>query len=360
MRVTLKDIAHKLGVDKSAVSLALNDRTAGKLSPNRVKQIREMAEKIGYLPNLSAKHLAQGKTQCIGVVLSFLDEYPHNHYFNLIAQACETAGYHAVPLPVARRSLFDSSQTMNLGRVHVDGMIVLDYLPSEDNADLQERLSGHPLVCRYADPAFPRPNVPSVLVDYYEGTCNLLKNIVSRGWTKFQFIVECDPTRPQVRNEGRPLAAHYERAIRDTSKLLGLPIPFEDRMIRTPERGAKARYDSMMAYLSRNRIEPGVCLVQDGADGVSGTYAALTKMGYVVGQDVAVAALHAIPAWEHVEPLISFTFEFYEEISRLLVDLAVNAIEGRRGQLKKSHFVYSPSLRMEDAVPDLSRQFVST
>jgi DNA-binding LacI/PurR family transcriptional regulator len=317
-----------------------------------------MAEKIGYLPNLSAKNLAQGKTQCIGVVLSFLDEYPHNHYFNLIAQACEKAGYHAVPLPVGRRSLFESSQTMNLSRVHVDGMIVLDYMPSEDNADLLERLSGHPLVCRYADPLVPRPNFPSVMVDYYEGTCNLLKHIVSRGWRKFQFIVESDPSRPHFRNGGRPLAAHYERAIRDTSKQLNLPIPFEDEMIRTPERGAKARYDSMMAHLSRNRIQPGVCLIQDGADGISGTYAALTKMGYVVGSDVAVAALHAVPAWEHVEPVVTFNFERYEEISRLLVELAVDAIAGRRSQLRKSHFSYSAMLREEGAVPDVSGQLM--
>lgn len=356
MRVTLKDIAKKVGVDKSAVSLALNDRTAGKLPPSRVKQIREVAEMIGYIPNLSAKHLARGKTQCLGVVLSFLDEYPHNHYFNLIAMACEKVGYHAVPLPVGRRSLFDSSQTMALGRVHVDGLIVLDYQPSDDNVDLHERLSGHPLVCRYADPLLPRPNFPSVMVDYYKGTCDLLKHIVSCGWRKFQFIVESDPSRPHFRNNGRPLAAHYERAIKDTSKQLGLPIPFEEGMIRTAERGAKARYDSMIAYLSSNRIQPGVCLIQDGADGISGTYAALTKMGYTLGEDVAVAALHAIPAWEHVEPMVTFTFEWYEEISRLLVELAVEAIAGRQGRLKKSHFEYSTRLREEGAVPNLSGQ----
>jgi|GEM_PF-2771373 len=360
MHVTLKDIAKKLGVDKSAVSLALNDRTAGKLSAARVKQIRDMAEKVGYRPNLSAKHLARGKTQCIGVVLSFLDEYPYNHYFNLISQACDKVGYHAVPLSIGRRSLFESSQTMNFGRVHVDGMIALEYLPAQDNSDLQERLQGHPLICRISDPTIAIPDCPSVLVDYYQGTCNLLKHIVSRGWTKFQFVVESDPIRPHVRNDGRPLAAHYERAIRDTSKQLDLSIPFEEHMIRTPERGAKARYDSMMAYLSSNRLESGVCLVQDGADGISGTYAALTKMGYVIGSDVAIASLHAIPAWEHVEPLMSFTFERYEEISSLLVELAVDAIEGRGGRLEKSPFVYSTYLRMEDAVPDISRQFRSS
>ena len=81
-------------------------------------------------------------------------------------------------------------------------------------------------------------------------------------------------------------------------------------------------------------------------------------MGYVVGSDVAVAALHAIPAWEHVEPVVTFNFERYEEISRLLVELTVDAIAGRRSQLKKSHFSYSAMLREEGAVPDVSGQLM--
>lgn len=354
MRVTLKDIAAKVGVDPSAVSLALSDRTAGKLSPERVRQIREVAAQIGYRPNLSAAHLRRGKTQCIGVVLDYLDHYPQNHYFNLINQACVKSGYHAVPLAIGRRSLLDGTQMMELGRVHVDGMIILDFIPEDAEAELQERLPGHPLVCRMVDPTMKRPTCPSVMVDYYEGTCSLIRHIVSRGWKKLQFIVEDNPDRPHVRNGGRPLAAHQERAIRDTAEALGLSIPFEQNMIRTAERGAKSRYDVMLDYLTRNRLEPGTCLVQDGADGVSGTYAALNKMGYTVGGDVAVAGMHAIPPSEHVEPIATFTFERYEEISRLLVELAVDAIENRRKYARDAQFIYSTAFKDFGAVPDVT------
>jgi DNA-binding LacI/PurR family transcriptional regulator len=353
MRVTLKDIAAKVGVDPSAVSLALSDRTAGKLSPARVRQIREVAAKIGYRPNLSATHLRLGKTQCIGVVLDYLDHYPQNHYFNLINQACVKSGYHAVPLAIGRRSLLDGSQMMELGRVHVDGMIILDFMPEDIDAEIQDRLPGHPLICRMVDPTMQRPNCPSVLVDYYEGTCALLRHVVSRGWTNLQFMVEVNPDRPHVRNGGRPFAAHQERAIRDTAKSLGISIPFEQNMIRTAERGAKSRYDDLLDYLTHHKLPAGTCLMQDGADGISGTYAALNKMGYVIGRDVAVAAMHAIPAWEHVEPVVTFTFERYEEISRLLVDLAVDAVENRRRYARDSQFNYSTAFYEFGAVPDV-------
>lgn len=357
MRVTLKDIAAQAGVDPSAVSLALSDRTAGKLSAKRVRQIREIAAQIGYRPNLSATHLRRGKTECIGVVLSYLDHYPYNHYFNLISQACVKHGYHAVPLDVGRQSLFDSSQTINLGRVHVDGMIVLDYAPENTDIELPDRIPGHPLVCRMADARLPRPtHCPSILVDYEEGISALLRHIVGRGWRKLQFIIEDDPTRRHTRNAGRLLASHQERAIAAVCRELGLPFDYEQTAIRTPERGAKARYEMMLQYLTHNRLEKGVCLVQDGADGISGTYAALYKMGYVIGRDVAVAAMQAVPAWEHVEPIVTFLYERYEEISRLMVDLAVDAIEGRHKFARNAHFNYSTAFYECGAVPEVVEQ----
>ena len=352
MRVTLKDIATKVGVDPSAVSLALSDRTAGKLSAQRVRQIREVAAQIGYRPNLSATHLARGKTMCIGVVLSYLDCYPFNYYFNLISQACDKAGYHAVPLAVGRRSLFEEF-TLNPGRVHVDGMIVLDYLPAEDGANLAGRLGGYPLVGRMTDPTLKRPNFPCVLADYYEGICELLRHTIGRGWRKFMFIAEDDPTRPHQRNGGRLLAAHEERAIRDTSRAMGVAIDYENQLIRTPERGAKARYEAMMAYLADHRLEKGVCLVQDGADGISGTYAALVRMGYVIGQDLAVAALGATPPWEHVDPLPTFTCERFQEISRLMVELALDGVEQKNKFSRQAQFTYAATLHDFGAVPDI-------
>lgn len=353
MRVTLKDIAAKVGVDPSAVSLALNDRTVGKLSVELARKIREVAAQVGYRRNLSATHLAMGKTQCIGVILSYLDHYPYNHYFNLISQACNKLGYHAVPLAIGRRSLFEHS-TFNMGRVHVDGMIVLDYRADASQDDLAGRLAGYPLVARITDPGMARPNFPNVLIDYCEGTSKLLRHIVARGWRKFIFVVEEDPSRPHGRNDGRLLAAHEERAIRDTSKALGLPIDYEQNVIRTPARGAKARYDAMLHYLMQQRLEPGVCLVQDGADGVSGTYAALVKMGYSVGQDVAVAAMGAIPPWEHVEPVPTFVWERCEEISRLLVKLSVNGIEQTKKYSKRAQFNYETALHEFGAVPEVT------
>lgn len=352
MRVTLRDIASAVGVDPSAVSLALSDRTAGKLSADRVRQIREMATRMGYRPNPSAAHLRRGKTHCIGVVLDYLDHYPFNHYFNLISRNCQSAGYYAVPLATHRLQLSDDK--LDLGHVHVDGMILLDYSPESAGERLEDRSVHQPMVCRFTDPATPRPGFPSVLVDDYQSAHLLLSHVLRRGWRRLRVIVEDDPSRPPRHGQGRLLSEPVRCAIEDACREWGIGERPEEMLIRTPGRLAKHRYDAMLAYLNAQQIAPGTCLIHEGADGISGTYSALARSGYVVGRDLAVAALNATPPWEHVQPVVDSVYEACEKISKLLVELAVDAIEQTGRFARDAHFTFTRILEPAESVPPIS------
>lgn len=65
--VTIKDIAHELGISKSTVSRAFNDRYDVK--PETRKAVLEMAEKLNFHPNPHAANLVSNKTHIIGVVV---------------------------------------------------------------------------------------------------------------------------------------------------------------------------------------------------------------------------------------------------------------------------------------------------
>ena len=54
--VTIKDIAEKAGVSRGTVDRVLHDR--GRVSPSKAKKIKEIAEKMGYRPNIAGKGLA--------------------------------------------------------------------------------------------------------------------------------------------------------------------------------------------------------------------------------------------------------------------------------------------------------------
>ena len=69
MRCTLKMIAERAGVSIMAVSAALNKTTRTRISEEKRRYIQELANEMGYVPNLVAQSLSGGKTRMIGVVI---------------------------------------------------------------------------------------------------------------------------------------------------------------------------------------------------------------------------------------------------------------------------------------------------
>lgn len=69
MKVTSQDIADKLGISQSTVSLAL--RSDPKIKEQTRQRVLEMADQLGYTPNQLSRSLKSGKTQTIAVLVAF-------------------------------------------------------------------------------------------------------------------------------------------------------------------------------------------------------------------------------------------------------------------------------------------------
>ncbi|HLP78241.1 MAG TPA: LacI family DNA-binding transcriptional regulator, partial [Candidatus Paceibacterota bacterium] len=71
MRITLKDIAEKLGVTKAAVSLALRDHP--RISGDLRRRAKQAADELGYRPDaflarLSSYRVSKGGARAEGVI----------------------------------------------------------------------------------------------------------------------------------------------------------------------------------------------------------------------------------------------------------------------------------------------------
>ena len=68
MSVTIKQISELCGVSRGTVDRVLNNR--GKVKPETEQKVREVAERLGYTPNMAGKALAARKRDLvIGVAL---------------------------------------------------------------------------------------------------------------------------------------------------------------------------------------------------------------------------------------------------------------------------------------------------
>lgn len=68
-RVTLKDIAREAGVSAMTVSQVLNTNRVNHASPKTREKIREIAQRLNYMPNLNARRLVTRKSDVIGVLM---------------------------------------------------------------------------------------------------------------------------------------------------------------------------------------------------------------------------------------------------------------------------------------------------
>jgi len=344
MAVTIKDIAREVNVNSSTVSVALSDRVSGdrRISPGRIKQIREVAERMGYRPNLSARNLRSGRALAIGVVMAYLNEHPLADYFFRIRDLCASRGYHVIPLPVQCSDAANARQLSELESCHVDGLILMHYHAASYGQ--YERLwkQGHAMVFRVLEKVKEDFCLPHVMIDHAEGNARLVKHVADRGW---QYLVG--------------MAVDYkDEGIGLVSPVPGATAYFHE-LIFSESLGARHRYDATKHFFDRHSLRPGTCLIQDNAEGISGTYAALQELGYCVGKDVALAVVHQPRDNELVVPSPTYVAEPYEEVAEKLTELLFDQLEakdlaakrGLAGVSQKQYVVFTQRIAETESVP---------
>ena len=75
-KVTLKDVAMACGVSLTTVSLVVNGRAEGRLSPATMERVRAMASRLGYRPNLAARGLRSGQTRALALLADRVGSTP--------------------------------------------------------------------------------------------------------------------------------------------------------------------------------------------------------------------------------------------------------------------------------------------
>lgn len=143
--VTIKDIAKKLGISKSSVSRAFNDKYDIKKETRDL--ILKTAEEMGYIPNPIAKKLSQKKSLNIGVVVpEFINDF-HAEIIVGIQRILNPAGYQILSMQSDNDSEAELNNVKTLIQNMVDGIIIA---PSSDNENidyyLKEMDRGTPMV----------------------------------------------------------------------------------------------------------------------------------------------------------------------------------------------------------------------
>lgn len=89
MRVSLKDVAARAGVSIKTVSNVVNNYQH--VTPAMRERVQQAIDELGYRPNLTARHLRQGRT---GIIALALPELGNPYFAELAAAVIDAAALH--------------------------------------------------------------------------------------------------------------------------------------------------------------------------------------------------------------------------------------------------------------------------
>jgi len=123
MAVTIKDLARAAGVSHTTVSRALHDNPA--LSKDTIVRVKELAEKMGYVPNATARGLKTRRTLTLGVIVAHIDDPFWSEVMHGVDDVLHQAGYSFFVSATHRDAKREKEIVRVMEQRGVDGVILL-------------------------------------------------------------------------------------------------------------------------------------------------------------------------------------------------------------------------------------------
>ncbi len=184
-KVSLKDIANKVGVSTALVSYVLNNQKEGRIRKEVAQKIRDTAKQLNYRANLTARSLKTKRTFTIGLVVADIS----NPFFSALARIIEDAAdrdNYTVIFGSSEESHKKSAKLIEtfLDR-QVDGLIIS---PPENSEQQIESLMGENCPFVLIDRYFPRLKTNYVAIDNHHAAFEAVKHFIEKGRKRIGMI----------------------------------------------------------------------------------------------------------------------------------------------------------------------------
>jgi LacI family transcriptional regulator len=282
--ITIKDVARAAGVSVATVSRVQNGSALVKEATRR--RVGEVAQRMGYTPNVAARSLITSRTNTLGVLLPDLYGEFFSEVIRGIDQAAQRHGHHLlVSSSHDDRSAVETALRAMRGRV--DGLIVM--WPDLDEAGVPNLPAGFPVVLLNA-PLGPN-GFDVITVANYDGAYAMVDHLLDLGHRRIAIIKGI---------EGNADAAERLRGYRGALASAGLAAS----AIEVAGQFTEASGFHAANELLRREIRPSAIFAANDAMAI-GALSALRQAGLQVPRDVGLAGFDDIPMARYLDPPLS-------------------------------------------------------
>lgn len=312
-KVSIKDIAEKIGVSNATVSLVLSGKAkSGRVSKEMIKKIKEAAKELNYKPNNLARGLRMGKSQTIGLIVADITNVFFANLAFQIQEYAESLNY-TVIITNTNESVEKMEKMINTlkGR-QVDGYIIV---PTEFGEPVIKDLVATETPVVLIDRYFPDLEVAYVSVNNYYASRKITQYLISAGCKRIALVIY---NNTLVHMQDR------KRGYTDALAEAGL---FDPGLIK------KINYQH-----TQEEVKNAINELIDTDERIDGIFFAtnslsmagirqLLKLKVKLSDEVHVACFDKSDAFDFFDVAIPYVHQPIPEMGRKAVDLLINQIE---------------------------------
>lgn len=333
-KTSLNDIAVRLGVSKTLVSLVLNGKgREHRISEEVCKKVIAAAKEMNYQPNQIAKGLRTGKTYTIGLIIADIA----NPFFGKLGREIENEasmyGYRVMFCSSDENAENFRLQLKMLQQGQVDGLIISPPPGSEKQIlELEKSKIPYVLIDRY----FPEIDSNTVVTDNFQAAYDATKHLTDQGFRN----IACITVNNTLINMRQRLEG-YKKALMDSGlKIVDkwikiLPFSHEkndfDLAIKELTIGSRERADAVFFTTSKVGIMGLECI---------------HALGLQIPDDIAVVSFDDPDAYRISNPPVTAVAQPLKEIGSQSVEILMQLMSGKGRKNKAKKIVLNTSLRI--------------
>lgn len=289
-RVTSKDVAEKVGVSRTTVSLVLNNVKGIQISSETRQKVIDAAKELGYVPDAAAQALASRRTKAIGLVLTRTQHHIATDAFlpKIISGLLTTAKKNNIRILIDWvETEHQESAYFELARAkRIDGMILSTprlndkALKALESVDIPTVMMG----------SITDSKLPFVDVDNTKAAEKATSYLLGLGHRKIACISNAPPE----------YTATPERIGGYKNALSQLDVPINENLIRYADFDPESGYECMKSLLRSGENFTAAFVASDNV--AIGAKAAIREAGMRIPDDISLIGFDDIPWAQYSDP----------------------------------------------------------
>ncbi len=312
MSVTIRDVAREAGCSIKTVSRVVNEEPH--VRPDLRERVLAVIERLGYVPNISARRLVQNRSYMICILLHAAGAFQSSLISKVLDLGYE--GNYDILIQTYYPSFSRSQNKIAalLREARIDGLVTTP--PCDSDPYLIKLIQNSHLPYVHIAPLNPTGGTPYVSAEDYTGAYQMTERLIDLGHDRIGLLMG-------LRNHRTSLDRLYGfRAAFEDKRLA-----FNEQLAIDSENNFSGGYTAAKILMGLNQPPSAIFALSDEA--AAGALYALNELGISVPQQVSLVSFGDMGFSHQIWPGITAVSYPIERIVEQSVSMLIDLVEGR-------------------------------